>query len=77
VMLSAFSRVLTNFAIAWPSDVEVVCNPPVPAPARDPLPVHLSEIDRGRGLAIPRQKYAQSQLQSTMLCRTTSLIVRR
>jgi cytochrome c peroxidase len=37
-------------AIAWPSDVEVVCNKPGPAPASDPLPVHLSEVDRGRAV---------------------------
>jgi cytochrome c peroxidase len=38
------------FAIAWPSDVEEVCTRPGPPPARDPLPVHLSEIDRGRAM---------------------------
>jgi cytochrome c peroxidase len=36
------------FAIAWPSDVEEVCNRPGPATAGDPSPVHLSPIDRGR-----------------------------
>ncbi|MGA2291293.1 cytochrome-c peroxidase, partial [Bradyrhizobium sp.] len=36
------------FAIAWPSDVEQVCDRPGPAPAGDPLPVHLSPVDRGR-----------------------------
>src|SRR5207253_341235 len=36
------------FAIAWPKDVEQVCNQSGPAPADDPMPVHLSELDRGR-----------------------------
>ena len=36
------------FAIAWPSDVEQVCARPGPPPASDPMPVHLSPIDRGR-----------------------------
>jgi cytochrome c peroxidase len=36
------------FAIAWPRDVERVCNRPGPASAADPLPVHLSAVDRGR-----------------------------
>jgi cytochrome c peroxidase len=36
------------FAIAWPADVEQVCNRPGPASAGDPLPVHLGPIDRGR-----------------------------
>jgi cytochrome c peroxidase len=36
------------FAIAWPSDVEQVCNRPGPASADDPLPVHLGPVDRGR-----------------------------
>jgi cytochrome c peroxidase len=36
------------FAIAWPSDVEQVCDRPGPAPAGDPLPVHLGPVDRGR-----------------------------
>src|SRR5713226_7735089 len=35
------------FAIAWPGDVEQVCNRPGPPAAADPLPVHLSPIDRG------------------------------
>src|ERR1700674_4694217 len=35
------------FAIGWPSDVEQVCNRPGPPPAADPLPVHLSPLDRG------------------------------
>src|SRR5690349_13948168 len=39
------------FAIAWPSDVEEVCTRPGPPPARDPLPVHLSEDDRGRAMS--------------------------
>src|SRR6266436_5263739 len=36
------------FAIAWPSDVEQVCDRPGPPTAGEPLPVHLSPIDRGR-----------------------------
>src|ERR1700732_2439157 len=36
------------FAIAWPSDVEEVCNRPGPAVAGQPLPVHLGPIGRGR-----------------------------
>jgi cytochrome c peroxidase len=36
------------FAIAWPNDAEQVCDRPGPAPASDPLPVHLSPLDRGR-----------------------------
>src|SRR5436309_5653663 len=39
------------FAIAWPRDVEQVCNQPGPASADDPMPVHLSELDRGRAAA--------------------------
>jgi cytochrome c peroxidase len=35
------------FAIPWPSDVEQVCTRPGPPPADDPMPVHLSPIDRG------------------------------
>src|SRR5258707_651651 len=37
------------FAIAWPNDVEQVCDRPGPPTAGEPLPVHLSPIDRGRG----------------------------
>jgi cytochrome c peroxidase len=36
------------FAVAWPTDVEQVCDRPGPAIAGDPLPVHLSPVDRGR-----------------------------
>jgi cytochrome c peroxidase len=36
------------FAIAWPSDIEQVCDRPGPPPAGDPLPVHLGRVDRGR-----------------------------
>jgi cytochrome c peroxidase len=36
------------FAIAWPANIEDVCNKPGPPPADDPLPVHLSAVDRGR-----------------------------
>jgi cytochrome c peroxidase len=39
------------FAISWPSNVDEVCNTPGPAPASDPLPVHLTDIDRGRAVA--------------------------
>jgi len=35
------------FAITWPNDVEAVCNQPAPAPANDPLPVHLNAAERG------------------------------
>src|SRR5258707_2850150 len=36
------------FAIAWPSDVERVCDRPGPPTAGEPLPVRLSPMDRGR-----------------------------
>src|SRR6201984_2734396 len=36
------------FAIAWPAHIEDVCKKPGPPPADDPLPVHLSAVDRGR-----------------------------
>src|SRR3982074_1466523 len=36
------------FAINWPDDVEQVCARPGPPAGGDPLPVHLSPIDRGR-----------------------------
>jgi cytochrome c peroxidase len=36
------------FAVAWPADVERVCSRPGPPTAGDPLPVHLSKLDRGR-----------------------------
>src|SRR3981081_4634822 len=39
------------FAIAWPSDVDQVCARPGPPPASDPLPVHLSLLDRGRAMS--------------------------
>jgi cytochrome c peroxidase len=35
------------FAIQWPNDIDQVCSVPGPAPASDPLPVHLSAVDRG------------------------------
>jgi len=35
------------FAVKWPNDVEAVCDRPGPATASDPLPVHLSRVDRG------------------------------
>jgi cytochrome c peroxidase len=40
-----------SFAITWPSDVERVCSTPGPAKPSDPLPVHLSPVDRGRSNA--------------------------
>jgi cytochrome c peroxidase len=48
-----FERVwgLQAFAIQWPADVEHVCDQPGPPPANDPMPVHLSELDRGRAAA--------------------------
>ncbi|HET7886280.1 MAG TPA: cytochrome c peroxidase [Bradyrhizobium sp.] len=36
-----------SFAIRWPANVEKVCSIPAPPPANDPLPVHLSAVDRG------------------------------
>jgi cytochrome c peroxidase len=36
------------FAVEWPTDAEEVCDRPGPADAGQPLPVHLSPIDRGR-----------------------------
>src|SRR5271167_755771 len=36
------------FAIAWPTDVEQVCDRPGPPTSREALPVHLSSVDRGR-----------------------------
>jgi cytochrome c peroxidase len=39
------------FAIGWPNDVEQVCEQPGPPSANDPMPVHLSELDRGRAAA--------------------------
>src|SRR5246127_5153966 len=35
------------FAIGWPSDVGEVCDRPGPATTDQPLPVHLSSMDRG------------------------------
>jgi cytochrome c peroxidase len=35
------------FVIHWPINVEQVCRSPGPAPASDPLPVHLNAVDRG------------------------------
>src|SRR5258708_6094822 len=37
-----------RFAVAWPGDIEQVCNRPGPPAAADPFPVHLAAIDRGR-----------------------------
>jgi cytochrome c peroxidase len=36
------------FAIAWPGDVEQVCDRPGPPPATQPMPVRLGPLDRGR-----------------------------
>jgi cytochrome c peroxidase len=36
------------FAIAWPGDVEQVCDRPGPPAAGEPLPVRLGLVDRGR-----------------------------
>jgi cytochrome c peroxidase len=36
-----------SFAIQWPSNVASVCAQPGPPPTSDPLPVHLSAVDRG------------------------------
>jgi cytochrome c peroxidase len=40
-----------SFEIRWPSDVDHVCSKPGPPAANDPLPVHLSPVDRGRSNA--------------------------
>lgn len=39
------------FSIIWPADVEHVCETPGPTSAKVPLPVHLTETDRGRARA--------------------------
>jgi cytochrome c peroxidase len=39
------------FAIAWPADVERVCDKPGPAATSDAMPVHLSAADRGHATA--------------------------
>jgi|HubBroStandDraft_2_1064218.scaffolds.fasta_scaffold40863_2 cytochrome c peroxidase len=39
------------FVIAWPRDVEQVCNTPGPPPANDLTPVHLGAVDRGHASA--------------------------
>jgi cytochrome c peroxidase len=36
-----------SFAISWPGNVATICARPGPPPANDPLPVHLSTVDRG------------------------------
>jgi cytochrome c peroxidase len=35
------------FAIRWPADIQAVCDRPGPAPKADPLPVHVTPVDRG------------------------------
>ena len=37
-----------SFAIIWPADVDQVCSKPGPPAPNDPLPVHLTPVDRGR-----------------------------
>jgi cytochrome c peroxidase len=56
-----FERVwgLQAFAIAWPNDVEQVCDRPGPPPADEPLPVRLSPLDRG-GVGTTFDQMAQS-----------------
>jgi hypothetical protein len=51
--LALFERVwgAQAFAAQWPSGVEQVCNQPGPPPANGPMPVHLTELDRGRAAA--------------------------
>lgn len=36
-----------SFAISWPSNVAAICATPGPPSTADPLPVHLSTVDRG------------------------------
>jgi cytochrome c peroxidase len=36
-----------SFAIRWPTDIQVTCDRPGPAPKADTLPVHLAPVDRG------------------------------
>jgi cytochrome c peroxidase len=35
------------FAVHWPANTKAVCDRPGPAPAADPFPVHLGDVDRG------------------------------
>ena len=35
------------FAVHWPATTKAVCDRPGPAPAVDPFPVHLGDVDRG------------------------------
>ena len=35
------------FTIHWPADTKAVCDRPGPAPAADPFPLHLLDVDRG------------------------------
>jgi cytochrome c peroxidase len=39
------------FAITWPDDTDRVCSRPGPPSGNDPLPVHLTQADRGRSNA--------------------------
>src|SRR5579883_1817164 len=36
------------FTITWPDETDRVCSMPGPPPTNDPLPVHLTQTDRGR-----------------------------
>jgi cytochrome c peroxidase len=57
---------IDSFSIQWPADIEKVCSTPGPPPATDPLPVHLSVVDRARadhvydnfGLAISAYEFS-------------------
>ena len=57
------------FSIAWPADVERICETPGPAPVTDPLPVHLNPADRGRAAA------AYDQMAQSMAAFETSAAV--
>jgi cytochrome c peroxidase len=35
------------FTVHWPADTKAVCDRPGPAPAADPFPLHLLDVDRG------------------------------
>ncbi|MCU1260284.1 MAG: putative methylamine utilization protein MauG [Bryobacterales bacterium] len=35
------------FSVHWPANTEKLCDRPGPAPAQDPLPLHLAAVDRG------------------------------
>jgi cytochrome c peroxidase len=50
------------FAVQWPNNTDQVCGVPGPAPASDPLPVHLSAKDRCGS--------PQSRLRVALCCNT-------